>query len=142
MEAYATKEATAAALVSLGFIRFDDVWFDSPKEDEFGGPMVQCRIYQCSNKYWCVDVSGAVDGFEAPIVWNGAKADWITLMNLTSSSRGSTSTTPAGGNRNRAQRFLTRALFRQSCLSCKERMMEALPIYEAIECEVIEITLE
>ena len=76
MEAYATKEATAAALVSLGFTRFDDVWFDSPKEDEFGGPVVQCYIYKCSNKYCCVDVSGTVDRFEAPIVWNGPKADW------------------------------------------------------------------
>ena len=77
MEAYATKEATAAALVSLGFTRFDDVWFDSPKEDEFGGPMVQCRIYKCRAGHWCVDVCGyAPDGFSAPVVWNGPKADW------------------------------------------------------------------
>ncbi len=77
MEAYATKEATATALVSLGFIRFDDVWFDSPKEDEFGGPMVQCRIYKCRAGHWCVDVDGYTpDGFSAPVVWNGPKADW------------------------------------------------------------------
>lgn len=68
MEAYATKEATAAVLVALGFTRFDDVWFDSPKTDEFGAPVVQCRIYQCRAGHWCVDVTGEISGFEAPIV--------------------------------------------------------------------------
>ena len=77
MEAYATKEATATALVSLGFIRFDDVWFDSPKETETGSPVVQCRIYKCRAGHWCVDVSGeTTDGFDSSIVWNGPKADW------------------------------------------------------------------
>ena len=56
-----------------------------------------------------------------------------------SSLRGSTSTTPAGGNRDRAQRIQLSALFRQSCLQRKERMMEDLPLYEVIECEVIEV---
>ena len=78
MERYATKEATAAALVSLGFIRFDDVWFDSPKSTEIGSPVVQCHIYQCANQYWCVDidVAGANVGWSAPIIWDGPRADW------------------------------------------------------------------
>ena len=78
MERYATKEATAAALVSLGFIRFNDVCFDSPNETEIGGPVIQCYIYQCANKYWCVDidVAGSNAGYGAPIVWDGPRADW------------------------------------------------------------------
>ena len=72
MESYASKQDTVAALEQLGFIRFDDVWFDSPKETETGSPVAQCYIYQCRNGYWCVDV----DGFDAPIVWHGPKADW------------------------------------------------------------------
>lgn len=77
MESYATLAATAAALESLGFIRFDDVFFDAPKETETGSPVVQCIAYRCSNGYWCVDVGGHItDGFSAPVVWNGPKADW------------------------------------------------------------------
>ena len=77
MERYATKEASAAALVSLGFIRFDDIWFDTPMETETGSPFVQCMLYQCPNKYWCVDVNGWKNsGFSAPVVWDGPTVDW------------------------------------------------------------------
>ena len=77
MERYASFEATAAALVSLGFIQFPDEadrqWFDSPKETETGSPVAQAYVYQCSKGYYCVDVD---DGYCAPIVWNGPRADW------------------------------------------------------------------
>ena len=78
MERYATKEATAAALVSLGFIRFNDVCFDSPNETETGSPVIQCHIYRCANQYWCVDIDVADSnaGWSAPIVWDGPRADW------------------------------------------------------------------
>ena len=77
MEAYATKDATVAALEQLGFTRVvpDELFFDSPKNDEFGMPVVQAFVYQCPNKYWCVDLEGA---FRAPIVWSGPQASWDT----------------------------------------------------------------
>ena len=78
MEHYASKEDTAAVLVKLGFIRFDDVWFDSPAEDEFGMPVVQVWIYQCRENYWCVETTGRSSNmaYSSTIVWKGPKADW------------------------------------------------------------------
>lgn len=77
MEGYASFEATAAALLSLGFIQFPDeadrCWFDSPKETEMGLPVVQAYVYQCCAGYWCVELDG---GYAAPIVWHGPRADW------------------------------------------------------------------
>lgn len=74
MELYATKEATIAFLEQLGFTRVveDELFFDSPKSD-FGGAIIQLFVYQCANGYWCVD---ADNGYMAPVVWNGPKADW------------------------------------------------------------------
>lgn len=75
-EQYATKEATVAKLKELGFIEVDGETLDSPKNDQYGLPVVQAYVYQCGNGYWCVDVWG--DGWQAPIVWHGPKADWDT----------------------------------------------------------------
>lgn len=76
MESYATKEATEAFLVSLGFKPLETatgvVFYDSPGEDVFG-TIVQVHVYQCNNGYYCVDVDG---GWRAPVVWNGPKAEW------------------------------------------------------------------
>ena len=49
MEAYATKDATVAALEQLGFTRVipDKLFFDSPKNDAYGMPVVQAFVYQC-----------------------------------------------------------------------------------------------
>ena len=72
MESYATKEDTIAFLLSLGFIKVCDTFYDSPGVDVFG-PIVQVHVYVCGNGYCCVDVDG---GFKAPVVWSGPKADW------------------------------------------------------------------
>ena len=77
MEQYATKEATVAALESLGFVRVapKKSFFDSPKSDAYGMPVVQAYVYRCRNGYWCVALDGD-GGYEAPIAWNGPRADW------------------------------------------------------------------
>lgn len=84
MEAWASKEATLAALTALGFIQTvtdddvredDNVFLDSPKEDPFG-PVVQVLAYRCRLGYWCV--AADLDGFQAPVVWNGPRTDWDT----------------------------------------------------------------
>lgn len=76
MESYASREATAAFLESLGFKSLETttgvVFYDSPGEDVFG-TIVQVHVYQCNNGYYCVDVDG---GWRAPVVWNGPKAEW------------------------------------------------------------------
>ncbi len=76
MEAYATKDATVATLKQLGFVQVvpNELFFDSPKSDEYDMPVVQAFVYQCPNKYWCVALDG--DSFSAPIVWNGPRANW------------------------------------------------------------------
>ena len=79
MEYFATKEATTTALVKLGFKPIDTgdgkAFFDSPKECDFGLPIVQASIYQCHNRYWCVALD--FTGYMAPIVWNDTTADPI-----------------------------------------------------------------
>ncbi len=77
MEAYATKDATVAALEQLGFTRVvpDELCFDSPKSDAYDMPAVQAHVYQSGSKYWCVDLEGA---FCSPIVWSGPRASWDT----------------------------------------------------------------
>lgn len=77
MEQYATKEATVAALESLGFVRVvpKELFFDSPKNDAYGMPVVQAYVYQCRNRYWCVALDGDYD-YKAPIVWDGPRAEW------------------------------------------------------------------
>lgn len=82
MEAWASKEATLSALTALGFIQVSlgeedrkdsEVFLDSPKDDGFG-PVVQVRAYRCRLGYWCV--AADFDGFQAPVVWNGPRADY------------------------------------------------------------------
>lgn len=87
MEAYATKQDTVDALVTLGFIPFEDEdgrqYLDSAKETDTGSPYVQLYVYQCSNKYWCVDANGILNsGFDAPVVWKGPRADWDKAVEL------------------------------------------------------------
>lgn len=85
MEAYASKQDTIDALLSLGFIQFDDVWFDSPKETETGSPMVQLYIRRShgGDGYWLVEVSGyKTDGFTSNVVWNGPRATGDTTNEL------------------------------------------------------------
>ena len=74
MEEYATKEDTIAFLLSLGFTKVTENFYDSPGVDEHGS-IVQVYIYVCDNGYCCVDVDG---GYKAPVVWSGPKADWGT----------------------------------------------------------------
>lgn len=74
MKVYATKEGTIAFLLSLGFTKVTEDFYDSPGVDEHGS-IVQVYIYPCSNGYYCVDADG---GFLAPVVWSGPKADWDT----------------------------------------------------------------
>lgn len=74
-EQYAGKAVTVTKLKELGFIEADDEFFDSPKNDQYGLPIIRVYIYQCQNGYWCVD---ADRGWKAPIVWYGPKADWDT----------------------------------------------------------------
>lgn len=75
MEQYATKEATIALLQQLGFTRVaeGELFFDSPKINGWGLPVIQLFAYQSSNGYWCVDVGS---GYRAPVIWNGPKAEW------------------------------------------------------------------
>ena len=72
MKECATKEDTIAFLLSLGFIKVTEDFYDSPGVDEHGS-IVQVYIYVCRNGYCCVDADG---GFLAPVVWSGPKADW------------------------------------------------------------------
>ncbi len=72
MKEYATKEDTIAFLLSLGFTKVTEDFYDSPGVDEHGS-IVQVYIYVCGNGYYCVDADG---GFLAPVVWSGPKADW------------------------------------------------------------------
>jgi len=74
---YATKAATIACLLSLGFIAHedDDCYYDSPADDEFGGPVVQAYIYLSQARYWCVDLDG---GYRSPCVWNEPVTSWHT----------------------------------------------------------------
>ena len=74
MEGHATKEDTIAFLLSLGFTKVTEEFYDSPGVDVYG-PIVQVYVYECSNGYYCVDADG---GFKAPVVWSGPKADWDT----------------------------------------------------------------
>lgn len=74
---YATKAATIACLLSLGFIAHEDndCYYDSPADDEFSGPVVQAYIYLSQAGYWCVDLDG---GYRSPCIWNGPVASWDT----------------------------------------------------------------
>ena len=72
MKVYATKQGTIAFLLSLGFTKVAEDFYDSPGVDEHGS-IVQVHIYLCGNGYYCVDADG---GFLAPVVWSGPKADW------------------------------------------------------------------
>jgi hypothetical protein len=74
LKEYATKEDTIAFLLSLGFTKVTEDFYDSPGVDVYG-PIVQVYVYECSNGYYCVDADG---GFKAPVVWSGPKADWDT----------------------------------------------------------------
>ena len=74
MEGHATKEDTIAFLLSLGFTKVTEDFYDSPGVDEHGS-IVQVYVYECSNGYYCVDADG---GFKAPVVWSGPKAVWDT----------------------------------------------------------------
>lgn len=83
MKHYATFAATTAALLSLGFIQHEDAphFFDSPKEDSYGMPVVQAYVYECSAGYHCVDLDGCAE-YSAPVVWNGPRAEWDTSNSL------------------------------------------------------------
>ena len=72
MKEWATKEDTIAFLLSLGFTKVTEDFYDSPGVDVFG-PIVQVHVYVCGNGYCCVDVDG---GFMAPVVWSGPITDW------------------------------------------------------------------
>ena len=76
MEKYASYQDSREVLEELGFVPLsdaaDETVFDSPGED-WVGSVIQVQLYQCRNNYWCVD---ADNGFMAPIVWNGPRADW------------------------------------------------------------------
>jgi hypothetical protein len=73
MEAYATKYDTVNVLLDLGFIQTDKDYFDSPNSNDKGMPIVEIRVYQCHNNYFCVDANG---DWGAPVTWNGPKAEW------------------------------------------------------------------
>ena len=77
MREYATKEATIEALLSLGFTKLKhiDNSFVSSGKDSAGFTIAKAVVYLCRNDYYCVDVNG---GWQAPIVWNGPKAEWDT----------------------------------------------------------------
>ena len=74
MEHWADKQATVTFLESNGFSHITGDFYDCKGEDHFG-PIVQARIYQCKNGYWCVDLNGDHD-WAAPVVWDGPKAVW------------------------------------------------------------------
>ena len=74
MEQHATKEDTIAFLLSLGFTKVTEDFYDSPGTDEHGS-VVQVFIYLCSNGYYCVDADG---GYLAPVVWSGPRSGWDT----------------------------------------------------------------
>lgn len=76
MESYASLQDTVSVLERLGFQRVKEgsFFFDSPKSDAFGS-IVQVYVYQCRNRYWCVDLDG---NWLAPLVWTGPKAVWDT----------------------------------------------------------------
>lgn len=80
---FATKEATVACLISLGFtaVEGDDRYYDSQTGDDWF-PIVQAHVYQCSNGYYCVSLDGDYD-WSAPVVWNGPVADWDTTNTTT-----------------------------------------------------------
>ena len=79
MEHYASKEDTLKALSKLGFTESSGAFaiFNSSKRKECNGvhsPVARLRMYQCASGYWCVEhVPG---GWQAPVVWNGPKAEW------------------------------------------------------------------
>ena len=89
MEHYASKTRTEEVLTSLGFTysASADMW-GSPKRHPgpigpFGledVPVCQVAMYQCRNGYWCVETYATVvdgsGGWQAPIAWDGPKADW------------------------------------------------------------------
>ena len=74
---YATLETTTSALLDLGFKPYDAVgtFFVSPKNDSNRSSVVKLKVYMCKHGYYCVDAMG---GWQAPIVWNGPKAEWDT----------------------------------------------------------------
>ena len=76
MEAWASKKDTIEALISIGFDEAQEIrgciYMDTLKQDEFGS-VLQCRIYECNNGYYCVD---ADDSWFAPVVWKGPRADY------------------------------------------------------------------
>lgn len=76
MEAWASKQDTIEALASIGFGNpyesNGSIYMDSRGQDEFGC-ILQVRIYQCKNNYYCVD---ADNGWFAPVIWKGEKADY------------------------------------------------------------------
>ena len=81
MEHYASKKDTVNALLKLGLVRSEI----NPKlivttktkkdpETDIHSPLAVFRIYQSGYGYWCVEhVPG---GWQAPVVWNGPKAEW------------------------------------------------------------------
>lgn len=75
MVEYATKEATISVLTGLGFkiVSNKPDHFIPPKSGEGRHGTAMVHIYKCRNDYYCVDVQG---GWQAPVVWNGPKADW------------------------------------------------------------------
>lgn len=79
MEHYATIQDTLKVLGDLGFTGTDKQagFLDSPKSNVVNGvevPVAQLRIYTCNTGYCCVEhVPG---GWQAPVVWNGPKAEW------------------------------------------------------------------
>lgn len=78
MEEYATKEATVAVLIGLGFKPDSNEhkpgYFNPPKSDESRhGGRATAYVYKCRHGYYCVDVEG---GYQAPVTWSGPKADW------------------------------------------------------------------
>ena len=72
MEKYATLEASAEVLKSLGFTSDDNKTFHSPGKNEKGS-VARALIYKCRNGYYGVDVEG---GWQAPVVWHGPSAEW------------------------------------------------------------------
>lgn len=73
---FATKEATIAFLISLGFtqVECDNRFYDSPKGDEYM-PVVQAYVYKCLHGYFCVTLDGDY-GWSSPVVWSGPTASW------------------------------------------------------------------
>lgn len=80
MEQYASKEDTIKALLEIGLVQVESKpdYYLSPTSflnpaSQMYTPVVMCRVYQCHEKWYCVQVG--LNGWRAPVIWNGPKAD-------------------------------------------------------------------